>query len=138
MRSATSTERPATRCCSSVQMATSPRAQLENSTASWTGRVFRSSRRLFDHSRTPTTKVCAHMIDPRPPRAPMPRVIDYEQRQVMSDPRVEQLSSESQAALRQFSEDRLIGYGVERADAGELRERVLRGVPWKEAATMIA
>ncbi|WP_372984760.1 alpha/beta hydrolase family protein [Microbacterium sp.] len=78
------------------------------------------------------------MIDPRPPRAPMPRVIDYEQRQVMSDPRVEQLSPESQAALRQFSEDRLIGYGVERADAGELRERVLRGVPWKEAATMIA
>lgn len=78
------------------------------------------------------------MIDVRTSHVPLQRVIEYERRQRPIDPRAEGLPPESQAALRQFSEDRLIGYGVERADAGELLARVLAGSPWKEAATVIA
>ncbi|WP_320066704.1 alpha/beta hydrolase [Micromonospora sp. RTGN7] len=56
----------------------------------------------------------------------------------LTDPRAEHLSSESQAALRQFSTDRLIGYGVDRADALRLREMVLAGAEWRAAAANLA
>ena len=48
------------------------------------------------------------------------------------------LSAESQAALRQFSFERLLGYGVVYADVVELRARVLEGEPWEPAATALA
>ncbi|NUP16090.1 MAG: alpha/beta fold hydrolase [Streptomyces sp.] len=48
------------------------------------------------------------------------------------------LTIESQAALRQFSLERLMGYGVDYADAIELRARVLDGQLWQDAATAVA
>jgi esterase/lipase len=48
------------------------------------------------------------------------------------------LSAESQAALRQFSFERLLGYGVAYADVVELRARVLEGEAWEAAATAVA
>lgn len=48
------------------------------------------------------------------------------------------LSAESQAALRQFSLERTMGYGVDHADAVELRARVLSGQGWREAAAELA
>jgi pimeloyl-ACP methyl ester carboxylesterase len=48
------------------------------------------------------------------------------------------LSGESQAALRQFSVERLLGYGVDYADAIELRAQVLDGRGWQDAATALA
>jgi len=48
------------------------------------------------------------------------------------------LGGESQAALRQFSFERMLAYGVEYADAVELRARVLHGQGWKDAATALA
>ncbi|MFZ2503105.1 MAG: alpha/beta fold hydrolase [Nocardioides sp.] len=54
------------------------------------------------------------------------------------DPRMSRLSVPSQAALRQFGVDRLTGYGVDRSDALELRERVLLGEDWMQAASDLA
>jgi alpha-beta hydrolase superfamily lysophospholipase len=54
------------------------------------------------------------------------------------DPRAEDLPVESQAALRQFSLARITAYGVDPADAAELRGRVLDGQRWREAATTLA
>jgi hypothetical protein len=48
------------------------------------------------------------------------------------------LSAESQAGLRQFSLERMLGYGVDYADAVELRGRVLDGQDWHTAATALA
>jgi alpha-beta hydrolase superfamily lysophospholipase len=48
------------------------------------------------------------------------------------------LSVESQAALRQFSLERTTGYGVDYADAVELRARVIEGHNWCSAATELA
>jgi hypothetical protein len=48
------------------------------------------------------------------------------------------LSDESEAALRQLTLQRLMGYSVEFGDAGELRRLVELGVPWQEAATLVA
>ncbi|MFD7323318.1 alpha/beta hydrolase [Streptomyces sp. NPDC059875] len=48
------------------------------------------------------------------------------------------LSVESQAALRQFSLARTTGYGVDYADAVELRARVIEGQDWRSAATELA
>src|SRR5260370_30194602 len=45
---------------------------------------------------------------------------------------------ESQAALRQFSLERLMGYGLGYADAIELRARVLEGEQWQAAASALA
>ncbi|USQ86330.1 alpha/beta hydrolase [Streptomyces phaeoluteigriseus] len=44
----------------------------------------------------------------------------------------------SQAALRQFSLERMTGYGVDYADAVELRARVVEGETWPSAATELA
>jgi alpha-beta hydrolase superfamily lysophospholipase len=51
---------------------------------------------------------------------------------------IDLLSPESQAALRQFSIQRLMGYGLTIADAIELRGRVAAGEPWREAADALA
>lgn len=48
------------------------------------------------------------------------------------------LSAESQAALRQFSLERIMGYGVDYADAIELRARVLGGQSWQSATTELS
>ncbi|MBL7501976.1 alpha/beta fold hydrolase [Frankia sp. CNm7] len=48
------------------------------------------------------------------------------------------LSVESRAALRQFSLERTLAYGVDYADAVELRGRVLDGQDWRSAATELA
>ncbi|WP_353816610.1 alpha/beta hydrolase [Agromyces sp. SYSU T00266] len=66
------------------------------------------------------------------------RTLTFEPPAARADPRTETLTPESQAALRQFSEDRLIGYGVDRSDAIELTARVLAGEGWLDAATRLA
>jgi len=48
------------------------------------------------------------------------------------------LSAEAQAALRQYSLERTMGYGIDYADALELRSRVLAGQSWQAAATDLA
>lgn len=68
-----------------------------------------------------------------------PKVVwTYAARAVPEDARAERLSTESQAALRQFSVNRLVGYGVDISDAAELHERVLEGEIWQSAATCLA
>ena len=47
-------------------------------------------------------------------------------------------SPEAQAALRQFSLERMMGYGVHHADAIELRGRVTAGESWQAVATDLA
>jgi alpha-beta hydrolase superfamily lysophospholipase len=47
---------------------------------------------------------------------------------------LEQLSPESQAALRQFSPERLVAYGLAREDADELLSRVAQGDGWRAVA----
>lgn len=59
-------------------------------------------------------------------------------RRVENDAVIGALSIESQAALRQFSFERLLGYGIEYTDAVELRARVLDGQPLLDAATELA
>ncbi|MFF4656239.1 alpha/beta hydrolase [Streptomyces sp. NPDC001381] len=48
------------------------------------------------------------------------------------------LPVESQAALRQFSLERMTGYGVDHADAVEVRARVVEGQDWRSACTELA
>jgi esterase/lipase len=55
-----------------------------------------------------------------------------------SEDGIARLSVESQAALRQFSLERLMGYGLAYADVIELRARVLEGEEWEAAATALA
>jgi alpha-beta hydrolase superfamily lysophospholipase len=59
-------------------------------------------------------------------------------RRAESDDGIARLSAESQAALRQFSLERLMGYGLAYADVIELRARVLEGEKWEAAATALA
>ncbi len=62
----------------------------------------------------------------------------YVARATLVDERAAALPIESQAALRQFSLDRIVGYGVDQADAFGLHERVLAGQGWQDAATELA
>jgi esterase/lipase len=59
-------------------------------------------------------------------------------RRTESEDGIARLSVESQAALRQFSLERLMGYGLAYADVIELRARVLEGEEWEVAATALA
>jgi alpha-beta hydrolase superfamily lysophospholipase len=59
-------------------------------------------------------------------------------RRTESEDGIARLSVESQAALRQFSFERLMGYGLAYADVIELRGRVLEGEGWQAAATALA
>src|SRR3979490_2838637 len=62
----------------------------------------------------------------------------YLGRRTESEEGIARLSVESQAALRQFSLERLMGYGLAYADVIELRARVLEGEAWEAAATALA
>lgn len=64
--------------------------------------------------------------------------LEFAGRAVETDELVAALPAESQAALRQFSLERTMGYGVDYADAIELRARVLAGQSWQAAATLLA
>ncbi|WP_405867847.1 alpha/beta fold hydrolase [Streptomyces sp. NBC_01515] len=55
-----------------------------------------------------------------------------------TDEATSKLSVESQAALRQFSLERMTGYGVDYADAVELRGRVIEGHDWLPVASELA
>ncbi|MTD54253.1 alpha/beta hydrolase [Amycolatopsis pithecellobii] len=59
-------------------------------------------------------------------------------RRIETEEALAALPAESQAALRQFSLERTMGYGVDYSDAVELRARVLGGQRWQEAATELA
>jgi alpha-beta hydrolase superfamily lysophospholipase len=59
-------------------------------------------------------------------------------RRTETEESIASLSVESQAALRQFSLERLMGYGLAYADVIELRARVLEGEPWEAAASALA
>jgi len=59
-------------------------------------------------------------------------------RRAESEDGIARLSVESQAALRQFSLERLMGYGLTYADVIELRARVLEGEEWEAAAAALA
>jgi len=63
---------------------------------------------------------------------------NYIERTVESEDVLSALSEESQAALRQYSLERTMGYGVDYADAVELRARVLAGETWQSAANTLA
>ncbi|MCP2323512.1 alpha-beta hydrolase superfamily lysophospholipase [Hamadaea flava] len=69
-----------------------------------------------------------------------PRVTirEFTGRQPETEQALAGLSVESAAGLRQFSLERMLGYGVDYADAVELRGRVLAGDRWAEAATRLA
>jgi pimeloyl-ACP methyl ester carboxylesterase len=51
---------------------------------------------------------------------------------------IDALSVESQAALRQFTVERLASYGVAREDAAELLDRVIQGERWQSVALAMA
>src|SRR6202047_2271168 len=59
-------------------------------------------------------------------------------RKAESEEAIARLSVESQAGLRQFSLERLMGYGLAYADAIEVRARMLEGEAWEAAATALA
>lgn len=59
-------------------------------------------------------------------------------RKVETDEDLDALSIESQAALRQFSFERTLAYGVEYSDVVELRARVVGGQAWQAAASELA
>lgn len=59
-------------------------------------------------------------------------------RRAETEDAISRLSEESQAGLRQYSIDRMLGYGVDYADAMELRGRILEGEVWSEAALSLA
>lgn len=63
---------------------------------------------------------------------------EFTGRCVESEELMEALSAENQAGLRQYSLERMMGYGVDYADAIELRSRVLRGDDWQSAAIALA
>lgn len=64
--------------------------------------------------------------------------LEFAARVVETEELIAALPAESQAALRQFSLERTMGYGVDYADAIELRARVLAGESWQSAATRLA
>jgi alpha-beta hydrolase superfamily lysophospholipase len=63
---------------------------------------------------------------------------DFVGRRVETEEILAGLTVESQAGLRQFSLERIVGYGVDYSDAIELRGRVLKGETWRSAATFLA
>lgn len=59
-------------------------------------------------------------------------------RKLESEEALSALSDEAKAALRQFSLERMTGYGIDYADAVELRGRVVDGQDWQSAARALA
>ncbi|WP_210587701.1 alpha/beta hydrolase [Streptomyces sp. GESEQ-35] len=64
--------------------------------------------------------------------------LDFVGRRAETEEVTSRLSAESQAALRQFPLERMTGYGVDYADAVELRAHVIEGQDWRSAATELA
>lgn len=69
-----------------------------------------------------------------------PRILEfsYRQRPAQFSAEIDALGDEAQAALRQFSAERLTAYGLAREDAAELLDRVAQGEPWKAVALEMA
>lgn len=65
-------------------------------------------------------------------------VRDFVGRQAETDAAMAAISAESQAGLRQYSLERMMGYGVDYADAVELRGRILKGQDWQSSASALA
>lgn len=63
---------------------------------------------------------------------------DFAGKRLETDALIDSLPSLAQAGLRQFSLERMIGYGLDYADAIELRARIIDGADWKEAAVALA
>lgn len=63
---------------------------------------------------------------------------DYVARRAETEDAFALLPSDSQAGLRQYSLERMVGYGLDYSDAVEMRASVMDGVDWKTAATNIA
>lgn len=63
---------------------------------------------------------------------------EFRGRRAESDEAFASLDIGSRAALRQFSVERTLGYGVEYSDVVELRARVLDGEAWQAAASELA
>lgn len=63
---------------------------------------------------------------------------DFAARLAETSEALERLSAESQAGLRQFSLERMTGYGIDYADAVELRAGVLAGGDWQTVAADLA
>lgn len=59
-------------------------------------------------------------------------------KRIENEAAIEGLSPISQAGLAQFSLERMTGYGVDYADAIELRARIQDGADWKEAGIALA
>ncbi|MBB4956080.1 alpha-beta hydrolase superfamily lysophospholipase [Agrobacterium vitis] len=55
-----------------------------------------------------------------------------------SEAALAELTDDAQAALRQFSLERKMGYGIDYSDAVELRSRVMCGETWQSASTVLA
>ncbi|AGZ44138.1 alpha/beta hydrolase [Actinoplanes friuliensis] len=68
----------------------------------------------------------------------IPETREFVGRRPETDEALAVLPATSQAALRQFSIERTVGYGVDYADAVELRGRVVDGQDWQQAATDLA
>ncbi|MDW4907713.1 alpha/beta fold hydrolase [Streptomyces sp. ADMS] len=64
--------------------------------------------------------------------------LDFVGSRMETEEATSKLSVESQAALRQFPLERMTGYGVDYADAIEVRARVVEGQDWRSAATELA
>lgn len=66
------------------------------------------------------------------------QVREFVGRQAETEAVMAGLAAESQAALRQFSLERMMGYSVDHADAVEVRARVVQGEAWRSAALAMA
>jgi alpha-beta hydrolase superfamily lysophospholipase len=65
-------------------------------------------------------------------------VRNFRGKRAVSPEAIDALSPDSQAGLRQFSLERMMGYGIDYSDAIELRSAVLAGRPWQESARTLA
>ena len=74
---------------------------------------------------------------PQPAQSPV-STRQFLGRRAETDEGIARLSAESQSALRQFSADRLLGYGLAPADVVELRAAVIDGAAWQPAAEHLA
>jgi len=63
---------------------------------------------------------------------------NYAGKTMETDAVIDALAPEAQAGLRQYSLERMTGYGVNYSDAIELRSRIVAGEAWQKAAQALA